>query len=117
MTLFNLSAAADALEDHLDHERKMILSGQIESLLRVTAEKERLLGRLPRAGDNDEVIQRLRRKAERNQQLLLAAARGMKSAARRIDSLRKVETGLRTYGRDGAAATLVTARGGVNRQA
>ena len=50
MTLFNLSAAADALEDHLDHERKMILSGQIEGLLRATGEKERLLSRLPRGG-------------------------------------------------------------------
>ncbi|MCB1347247.1 MAG: hypothetical protein R3D59_06415 [Paracoccaceae bacterium] len=117
MTLFNLSAAADALEDHLDHERKMILSGQIEGLLRATGEKERLLSRLPRGGDHDEVFQRLRRKAERNQQLLLAAARGMKSAARRIDGLRTAETSLRTYSRDGAAANLVTARGGVNRQA
>ena len=47
MALFNLTAAADALEDHLDHERKMILSGQIDGLLRASGEKERLLARLP----------------------------------------------------------------------
>ncbi|HCQ65917.1 MAG TPA: hypothetical protein DIU07_12530 [Rhodobacteraceae bacterium] len=117
MTLFSLSAAADALEDHLDHERKMILSGQIDGLLRASGEKQRLLKRLPSASESDEVIQRLRRKAERNQELLLAAARGIKSAARRVDSLRTSSGSLRTYGRDGATADLTNARGGVNRHA
>ena len=117
MTLFSLSAAADALEDHLDHERKMILSGQIDGLLRASSEKERLLARLPSAGESDAVIQRLRRKAERNQELLLAAARGIKAAARRVDQLRTTQASLRTYGRDGAAADLTNARGGVNRHA
>jgi len=117
MTLFDLTAAADALEDHLDHERRLILSGQIDGLLRASAEKERLLGRLPGAGDNAEVFTRLRKKAERNQQLLAAAARGLKSAARRIEGLNTSATSLRTYGRDGAAADLTNTRGGVNRQA
>ena len=117
MTLFNLSAAADALEDHLDHERTLILSGKIDGLLRMSAEKERLMARLARNGDDDATLQRLRRKAERNQELLRAAARGMQSAARRIDKLRNADTGLRTYGRDGATAELTGARGGVNRHA
>lgn len=117
MTLFSISAAADALEDHLDHERKMILSGEIDGLLRMSGEKERLMARLSRASETDAVMQRLRRKAERNQELLRAAARGMQSAARRIDKLRNADTGLRTYGRDGATAELTGARGGVNRHA
>jgi len=117
MTLFNLSAAADALEDHLDHERKMILSGQIDGLLRAGREKERLLTRLSGAGESEDVIRRIRRKAERNQELLMAAARGIKSAARRIDQLRTPAASLKTYGRDGATAALTNARGGVNRQA
>lgn len=117
MALFNLSAAADALEDHLDNERKMILSGQIDGVLRASKEKERLLARLSGASESDEVIQRLRRKAERNQELLMAAAKGIKSAARRVDQLRTPAKNLRTYGRDGATADLTNARGGVNRQA
>lgn len=117
MTLFNVSAAADALEDHLDHERKMILSGQIDGLLRAAPEKERLLARLPGAAENDAVLERLRRKAARNQELLQAAARGLKSAARRVETLKSPASPLRTYGRDGAAADLSRAPRGVNRQA
>lgn len=117
MALFRLSAAAEALEDHLDHERALILSGQIDGLLRASREKERLLARLPGAGESDEVLDRLKRKADRNQQLLLAAARGIRSAARRVDALRSSSASLRTYGRDGVAAEMTTARGGVNRQA
>ncbi len=117
MALFSLTAAADALEDHLDHERKLILSGQIDGLLKVSGEKERLLARLPRAGDSAEVLDRLRKKAERNQQLLTAAARGIKSAAHRVNTLAKPAAELRTYGRDGAAADLVHTRGGIDRQA
>jgi len=117
MALFSLTAATDALDDHLDHERHLILSGQIDGLLRVRAEKERLLARLPGAVGDSEVFERLRRKAERNQQLLLAAARGIKSAARRVEALNTSAAGLRTYGRDGATADLSNARGGIDRQA
>ena len=117
MALFSLTAAADALDDHLDHERRLILSGQIDGLLRVSGEKERLLARLTGGADHADVLDRLRKKAERNQQLLVAAARGIKSAARRMETLNTSAAGLRTYGRDGAAAELTHARGGIDRQA
>ncbi|PIE08363.1 MAG: hypothetical protein CSA74_02650 [Rhodobacterales bacterium] len=116
MAMLSLTAAADALEDHLDRERKLILAGEIDGLLRASAEKERLLARLPGSGDNAETFARLRRKADRNQQLLLAAARGLKAAAKRMETLKTPATGLRTYGRDGAAATLGNSRRGVNHQ-
>lgn len=117
MALFSLTAASDALEDLLDHERKLILSGQIDGLLRASQDKERLLARLVATGDDAAVFDRLRRKAERNQQLLAAAARGIKSAARRVEALKTTTASLRTYGRDGTAADLNITRGGVNRQA
>ena len=117
MALFSLTAAADALEDLLDHERRLILSGQIDGLLRASGEKDRLLARLPGAGENAEVLNRLRRKADRNQKLLAAAAQGLKSAARRIEAMKTSTTSLRTYGRDGAAADLTNAPGGFDRQA
>lgn len=121
MTLFSFSAAADALEDLLDHERRLVLSGQIDGLLRISQEKERLLKRLPSAGDPEDVVDRLREKAARNQELLKAAALGIKSAAERVDSFRKPPQKLTTYGRDGAAVDLkhppATGTRGVNRQA
>ena len=117
MALFNLTAAADALEDLLDHERSLILSGKIDGLLRVSGEKDRLLARLPGSGDTTDMLDRLRRKADRNQKLLAAAAKGLKAAARRVEALNTTTTSLRTYGWDGAAADLTKARGGFDRQA
>lgn len=117
MALFSLTAAADALEDYLDHERRLILAGQIDGLVGMSGDKERLLARLSGAGDNAAVLDHLRKKAERNQQLLFAAARGIKSAARRVEALNTSAAGLRTYGRDGATADLTHARRGIDRQA
>lgn len=115
--LFNLAAAADALEDLFDHERRLILAGEIDGLIRISSEKERLLTRLAASDNPPEVMQNLRHKAERNQNLLAAAARGIKSAARRIETMGKADSGLRTYGRDGSAANLSRGRGGIDRQA
>ena len=117
MALFSLTAAADALDDLLDQERRMILSGQIDGLVRVSGDKDRLLARLPGAGDGTEVLDRLRAKADRNQKLLAAAARGLKSASRRGEALNTSTNNLRTYGRNGAAVDLTNAPGGFNRRA
>ena len=117
MALFSFTAAADALEDLLDQERGLLLSGRIDGLLRMAGEKERMLARLAGIDAPADTLERLRVKAERNQQLLTAAARGIKSAARRLEAMCAPETGLRTYGRTGAAADLSRTPGGVNKHA
>ena len=88
MALFSMPAAVEALDDLLDHERQMILAGKIDALLRMGPEKERLMARLPRSVLDPDALVRLRKKAERNQDLLLAAARGIKAASKRIEAMK-----------------------------
>jgi hypothetical protein len=101
----------------LDREREMILSGKIDGLPRVTQEKERLIGRLAGMDTETGALARVRGKVERNQELLAAAARGLKAATRRMGAMTKRETNLRTYGRDGASASLTPAPSGINHRA
>jgi flagellar biosynthesis/type III secretory pathway chaperone len=116
--LFDTSAATDALEDLLDHERRMILAGQIDDLARGTRQKEQLISRLSNLRD-DRALARVRAKAERNQALLAAAARGLKAARARIGQIASGGAPLRTYGCDGAATDLGPGqpKPGVNRRA
>lgn len=116
--LFDSAAAADALEDLLEHERRLILSGHIGDLARSSREKEQLIARL--AGANDGVtLARVRRLSERNQTLLTAAARGLKAARTRIANIAAGGTPMRTYDADGAARTLTDAKQkpGINHRA
>lgn len=117
MALFDLGSAADALEDLLDRERALIKSGKIDMVVRLGAEKERLLTRLGRHPEGAGVLGRLQRKVERNQALLAAAARGIKAAGKRLGAIGKGQPGLRTYGRDGAATDLARKGSGIDRQA
>jgi len=117
MALFNLTSAAEALEDLLDRERSLIKSGRIDAVVRLGHEKERLLGRLSRHPDGADILRRLQSTAERNQALLTAAARGIKAAANRLETIRAGQPGLRTYGRDGAATDLARRRSGIDKQA
>jgi flagellar biosynthesis/type III secretory pathway chaperone len=118
MVLFNIANALSALEDLLDHEREIILTGKIGSFQRIAQDKERLLTRLAKVDADPETLQRVRAKAERNQELLVAAARGLKAATRRMEAMTtKRDTNLRTYGRDGASANLVRNPSGMNHRA
>lgn len=117
MALFDHGSAADALDELLDRERTLIKAGRIDETVRLGAEKERLLGRLGRQSHTGDTLERIRRKADRNQKLLVAAARGLKAAANRLDRQGTGGTDLRTYGRDGAASPLLQARRGFDRQA
>lgn len=117
MALFNVPAAIEALDDLLDHERALIKTGKIDALLRLSPQKERLLARLPGSIDDATTLARLRTKVERNQELLVSAARGIKAATARIDAMRQGRESLRTYGRDGSSADLGQKPGGFNKRA
>jgi len=112
-----MSAAIEALDDLLDHERRMILSGKIDGLLKLAPEKERLLTRLPAAVPDPVTLERLRAKVTRNQHLLTAAAHGIKAARHRLEAVQAREVNLRTYQRDGASTDLGRGAPGVNRRA
>ncbi len=101
MALFNIPSVVDALDDLLNRERQAILTGNLDALSRYLPEKTRLLERL--AGSTDDVVRlgRLRDKVDRNQALLAAVARGIKSVSRRIESMNSPATSLRTYEKGG----------------
>lgn len=117
MALFSMSAAVEALDDLLEHERRMILSGKIDALLKLAPEKERLLTRLPGAVRDPTTLEHLRAKVTRNQNLLTAAAHGIKAVRHRLDAAQARNVNLRTYRRDGVPTDLGRGAPGFNKRA
>ncbi|SEV92955.1 hypothetical protein SAMN05444851_0381 [Aliiroseovarius sediminilitoris] len=98
--------AMNALEDLLERERVFILSGEIEKLTRLAPEKERLLNSVKSLEADQPALERLRHRADRNQQLLAATVRGIRAVKQRLDALMKGQSELRTYTREGRAQDL-----------
>lgn len=117
MALFNIPSVVDALEDLLDRERQAILTGNLDSIARQLAEKTRLLENLPTATADLAHIARLKAKADRNQELLIAVARGIKSATQRLKELNKPAAVLRTYDEGGASREIVAPKSSLERRA
>ncbi len=120
MGLFNPPPVEDVLDRLLDQERQLILSGQIEALSRVATEKDSLLSRLPHAGLSSERVNRLRQKADRNQQLLAAMAQGLRRVTRRLEAMRGQASGrarFSTYDQGGRSAQLTPGKSRVERRA
>lgn len=117
MALFNIPAVVDALDDLLDRERQAILSGNLEMLSRQFGEKKRLLERL--AGSTSDItrIERLRTKADRNQELLVAVARGIKSVSLRLEAMKMPKTILRTYDKGGISQELSATKPSIEKHA
>ncbi|MEJ2000457.1 MAG: hypothetical protein P8X77_03560 [Maritimibacter sp.] len=122
MGLFSMASVVSLLEDLLETERSAIMAGEIGSFQRFAQDKERLLQRLARTDVEPDELKRVQRKAERNQELLVAAARGLKAATARLEMIAKRgsnqdQGSLRTYGRDGASSNLVRNRSDMNHRA
>lgn len=100
MLLFSKSGVLGTLEDLLDKERKAILGGDFEALRRMVAEKQRLLN-AARGAPATQAITRLKKKAERNQAMLMAATLGIRSVADRLARAREPGAPLSTYSRTG----------------
>lgn len=96
----------DALEDLLDKERTAILNGALQDMGRLAGEKERVLEAGNMAVPDQSTLDRLRRKAARNQQLLTAAIRGVRAVTSRLDVLRNGPGEMNTYDRAGQRTTL-----------
>jgi len=101
MPLFKRTDAADALNDLLEKERSALLAGNLETILRLKDEKERLLARFAGSSPDETTLRHMREKANRNQHLLVAAARGIKSVSQRLKDLRAQKANLRTYDKSG----------------
>lgn len=103
-----------ALEDLLDRAHQAVrvadfnALAQIEPLLDAAAERFD-------PGRDTALIERVRRKAARNATCLLAAQKGLKSAVRRLEDVRRAAAGLSTYDGKGKRSETL-ARGGIERR-
>ena len=102
----NPASIASALEDLLKRERAAILAGDFEKLSSLAPDKERLLNRLRVPEGHPAALEKLRRRADQNQQLLAASARGIRAAKLRLEALVSGRSELRTSTREGQAQDL-----------
>ncbi len=100
------------LESLLDQEREAILAGEIEVVARLGTQKEAFLTAEapPQPGDSA-ILQRLRRKAEKNQHLLGSVLKGIRAVTSRLKVLRDGSGTLNTYNQQGARQTVGPAPG------
>ncbi len=117
MALFDLGGVDVALERVLDMERQLILGGKLDALPRISAEKDRLLSRLKQSTDDLVVLNRLKKKADRNQELLQAVARGIRSVSQRLEAMKTRKTQLNTYTQGGVRANLMPPRSSFEKRA
>jgi hypothetical protein len=116
--LFDLKSPITALDELLDEEHERLLAGRLEGLARIGREKERLLARLPTHAADTNLLDALRTKTNRNQALLIAAAKGVEAALGRLATLQSEPVAMRTYRRDGMAARIApTQKTDVNHRA
>lgn len=97
-----------ALSALLDRERQALLSGDLNVLTNLTAEKEVLLKKLGSLASGSSQLANLRKKVERNQVLLAGAIEGIRDVSERIKLLRKAQRSLETYDRLGQRAMVTT---------
>lgn len=110
MGLFDFKSPITALDELLNDEHERLLAGRLEGLARIGREKERLLARLPAHTADTNLLDALRAKSNRNQALLIAASKGIEAAMSRLATLQSEPAAMRTYRRDGMAASIPPAQ-------
>lgn len=106
MGLFDGRGTVDAFKDLLDKEKVLILRGDIDGVVRLAKEKERLLAKLGKLRIKRSMLTNLRHRAERNNRLLRASARGFRAVQDQLRRLTDAPATLKTYGQDGQTAQL-----------
>lgn len=101
----------DALDTLLERERIALLEGRLDALAELLAEKEQLIDALAAIPLDRDGLIALRGKAERNQNLMDSALRGIRSVATRLGTLRRLRRSLETYDQAGRRRTIVTQGG------
>ena len=92
----------EELDSLLEAERTALLKGDLEALAEMLPRKEALIEALNNETVEDlPALQALGARVERNQLLLNGALEGIREVAARMASLRRMRSGLETYGSDG----------------
>lgn len=94
------------LDQVLDDVAARVRAADFQALARLAPQLEAALAALPGSQD-PALMQRLKRKAEENAQLLDAARRGLRAARRRLEETRRVGAGLQTYDGTGRRSEIV----------
>jgi hypothetical protein len=110
-------ARIEEIEALLDDERTALLSGDLAALGDIAARKEALAAGLSATPLDGDTLKALRRKAERNAELIEAAMKGVRSVTRRVAEIRRANGPLKTYGQDGSQQTLGPGNGSFERRA
>ena len=105
------------VEQLLDDERAALLSGELGALAGLAERKEALVRDLTDSRPEGGALAALKAKSERNAELLAAAAKGVRTAMRRIGDIREANGPLKTYGRDGTQQTLGSSGGSLEKRA
>lgn len=93
-----LIANFEKLDELLEKEREILLSGELEKLVEMLPNKEALIDALNHSElRGGETLKRLDGKVRRNQLLLDSAMEGIRTVSRRLAALRRVRNSLETY--------------------
>lgn len=91
---------AGMIEALMDEMQRALISADYTALQQMTMRLEAALADLPPQRDRV-VLERLRRKADRNAACALAAGRGVRAALNRLTEIRQAAAGLVTYDEKG----------------
>lgn len=103
--MFKSRSVCDQLDDLLEKERMAVLKADFEVLKRLVVKKERLVADLTRHSEPVERISLLKRKMDRNGQLLRAAGAGIRTVTEFIKKLEEPHPVLNTYDQTGSRSS------------
>jgi hypothetical protein len=105
----NDGTAQPIAADLLDQVYRALLASDYPSLPGLTEQLERELQN-PRSTTSQAGLRLIEAKAHRNEAVLMAAQRGIRSARRRLAEIRATASGLVTYDRSGQRAEVTESR-------
>jgi len=98
MSNSELIAIFEKLDELLEVERKILLTGKLEKLVDLLPQKEALIDTLNTTEHREkDMLTQLDAKVRRNQLLLDSAMEGIRTVSRRLAALRRVRSSLETY--------------------
>lgn len=95
-----------ALKALLDREYAVLLTGTLDQIVAITAEKEVLLRQLPQASASPAELRKVSSDLARNQALLVAAQKGVKAAELALNRLEQAQKETVFYDRSGAVSRI-----------
>lgn len=106
MGLFSTLQPTKALTQLLEKEHDAIIKAAFSTLPQISASKLILMQSVARSSATPHELEVLKKLTERNRTLLLASARGLQSARKRLSILRAPKPMLQTYGPNGVVSDI-----------